>query len=133
MRRVVDPKTAAGSSSTGAAVPKRHRETKSGQCSKIREIGKALRAEGLISLDQQATALGLSRSTAWTILRGDHKSSGLSANVIRRMLAVPKLPPQVRRKILEYVAEKSAGRYGHSEKQLRRFAAKLSPGPRRFR
>ena len=65
-------------------------------------------------LDDQANALGLSRSTTWTILKGRHKASGLSADIINRMLAAPRLPPLVRAKVLEYVEEKTAGRYGHS-------------------
>jgi len=35
---------------------------------KIQEIGEALVAEGLTSLDKQAAALGLVRSTAWFVL-----------------------------------------------------------------
>jgi len=96
------------------------------QSAKIRELGDALIASGYISLDDQAKVLGLSRSTTWTILQANHKTSGLSASVINRMLAQPQLPARVRVKILEYVEEKSAGVYGHSRLQVRRFAARLS-------
>ena len=95
------------------------------QSCKIRELGDALVSEGFLTLDQQADALGLCRSTAWTILRADHKSSGLSAAIISRMLAAPRLPPLVRATILEYVEEKLAGSYGHSKEPLRRFTAGL--------
>jgi hypothetical protein len=105
--------------------------TKIRQSCKIREIGDALVSEGFLTLDQQADALGLRRSTAWTILRANHKSSGLSAAIINRMLAAPRLPPLVRATILEYVEEKRAGSYGHSKKQLLRFTAGLFARPAR--
>jgi hypothetical protein len=104
---------------------------KARQSRKIREIGDALVREGFLTLDQQADALGLCRSTAWTILRANHKTSGLSAAIINRMLAAPRLPPLVRATILEYVEEKLAGSYGHSTKQLRRFTAGLITRPAR--
>ena len=96
------------------------------QASKIREIGKALRAAGYLHIDAQAEALGVSRSTAWTILQGSHKHSGLSASVIQQMLASKKLPLSVRFKILEYVTEKLSGHHGHSEDQLFHFSGRLS-------
>jgi len=101
---------------------------KTRQSLKIRELGDALAAEGFATLDEQAAALGLCRSTTWTLLKGHHKSSGLSATVINRMLATPQLPPLVRSKILEYVEDKTAGLYGHGKAQLRRFSARLSIG-----
>ena len=42
---------------------------KARQASKIREIGDTLIALGYLALDEQAKALGLARSTAWTILQ----------------------------------------------------------------
>jgi hypothetical protein len=112
---------------SNAAVPHRHdKAIKARQCAKIHEIGEALRAAGFVSLDQQATVLGIGRSTAWSLLRASHKNSGLSATIISRMLAHPGLPPQVRTKVVEYVAEKSAGIYGHNERQRRKFSARLS-------
>jgi hypothetical protein len=47
-----------------------------------RELGTALAGAGILSLDEQARVLGLPRSTTGTILRGNHKSSGLSTAVI---------------------------------------------------
>jgi hypothetical protein len=99
---------------------------KARQASKIREIGDALIALGYLALDEQAKALGLVRSTAWTILQANHKSSGLSATVINRMLAAPHLPPVVRAIILEYIDERVAGLYDHGKLQLRRFTARLA-------
>ena len=95
------------------------------QCAKIREIGAALISAGIVALDQQADALGLCRSTTWVILQAEHKNSGLSATVINRMLGSPRLPAPARAKVIEYVREKLAGRYGHSKAQLRRFADQL--------
>jgi hypothetical protein len=53
---------------------------KARQSSKIRKIGDALIALGYLALDEQAKALGLARSTAWTILQANHKSSGPLGN-----------------------------------------------------
>jgi hypothetical protein len=95
------------------------------QSAKVREIKHALAAAGLLTLDKQAAALGLSRSTAWHFLNGNHKGSGISATIINRMLAAPRLPPAVRVTILEYIAEKVAGRYGDSKLGLSKFTARL--------
>ena len=103
--------------------------TKARQASKIRELGEALVHGGVLTLDEQAKVLGLARSTTWTILKASHKASGLSASVVRRMLAAPRLPHAVRAKILEYVTEKSAGHYGHEAKQIRRFITGLAVEP----
>ena len=99
---------------------------KARQSSKIRELAEAVKSAGFLTLDEQAKALGLSRSTAWTIRKASHKASGLSASIINRMLAAPKLPPSARTRILEYVEEKAAGLYGGSRSQRRKFAARLS-------
>ncbi len=96
------------------------------QSSKIRELAEAVKAAGFVTLDEQAKALGLSRSTAWTIRKASHKASGLSASIINRMLAAPGLPPIARTKILEYIEEKAAGLYGGTRSQRRKFAARLS-------
>ena len=102
-------------------------EMKAKQSSKIREIGKALVAAGFRALDEQAEALGLSRSTTWTILKGNYKNSGLSAATLNRILAAPQLPPIVRAKIHEYIEEKTAGLYGDSKTRLRKFTAAPQP------
>jgi hypothetical protein len=96
------------------------------QSSKIRELAEAVKAAGFVTLDEQAKALGLSRSTAWTIRKANHKASGLSTSLINRMLAGPDLPPLARSKILEYIEEKAAGLYGGSRSQRRKFVARLS-------
>jgi len=85
---------------------------------KIEQITRTLAECGFVTLDKQAYLLGLSRSTSWTIIRGTHKTSGLSAMTINRMLANRRLPPRVRLKILEYVAEKMSGAYGDQKHRL---------------
>jgi hypothetical protein len=99
---------------------------KARQFSKIRELAEAVKFAGFLTLDEQAKALGLPRSTAWTIRKASHKASGLSASIINRMLAAPELPALARTKILEYVEEKAAGLYGGSRGQRRKFAVRLS-------
>jgi hypothetical protein len=54
---------------------------------KIKELEAALTASGVVTLDEQAKALGLSRSTAWAVLKANHKASGLAASTINRMLS----------------------------------------------
>lgn len=96
------------------------------QSAKLKELLDALVAAGFFSLDQQATALGLSRSTTWTILNAKHKNYGLSGALINRILKRPGLDRRVRAKIIEYVEEKASGFYGHNKIQLRRFRERLS-------
>src|SRR5215468_8261361 len=103
---------------------------KARQASKIREIGESLTALGLVTLDERAKALGLPRSTTWTVLKAFHKGSGLSAQVINRMLASPHLPPTVRERIVSYVEDRLAGKHGHSKTQLSRFARRLANNTR---
>ena len=98
---------------------------KARQSSKIREIGKALISTGFVSLDAQAKVLGLPRSTAWTIRAAEHKGTGISARIICRMLSSAQLPALARVKIMEYAEEKTAGVYGGTKTQRRRFASKL--------
>jgi len=100
-------------------------EAKVRQASKIRELRAALIEAGLIGIDQQARALGLRRSTAWAILSGGHKNSGLSASIAIRMLSAPDLPALARSKILEYVREKISGDYGHGIRRSREYASRV--------
>ena len=101
-----------GRRSKGRARPPKRTSLSPGrgrQTLKISEIGDAIAAAGLRSLGEQAEALGISRSTTWTVLRSKHKGSGLSARIIARMLSAPDLPLPVRAKVLEYLAEKTGG------------------------
>jgi len=95
------------------------------QRAKIDEVSKALVEAGYHSLDEQAEALCVHRSTAWTIVKSQCKGTGLTAATINRILASPGLPDSVRTKVLEYVREKSAGHYGHKPARRRKFAAQL--------
>jgi len=96
------------------------------QTRKIAEFKDVLILEGHVTLAAQAVALGLGRSTTWTVLRANHKASGLSASVVARILKAPQLPCSVREKVIEYVEEKRAGSYGHNERQIKRFVAGLN-------
>jgi hypothetical protein len=100
-------------------------ELKARQSARIAEIRDALVDAGFDTLAKQATVLRLSTSTAWTVLRAYHKSSGLSASVINRILRSPELPPTARRILEEYVQEKLLGAYGHNESALMRFRSQL--------
>jgi hypothetical protein len=100
-------------------------DLKARQSAKLHELRQALMDAGFVRLDKQARVLELSRSTAWTVMSGSHKCSGLSAAIIKRMLNSPQLPPSARTVLLEYVEEKSAGLYGHGQGPLRLFRAQL--------
>jgi hypothetical protein len=95
-------------------------EAKAKQASKLAEIRDALIMAGHDSLGKQAKALGISRSTAWSVLNSD-KQAGPRATVIKRILSSPHLPSAVRRKVNEYVDEKIDGLYGHSNARRRLF------------
>jgi hypothetical protein len=95
------------------------------QARKLAEIRPALIDSGLSALDAQAAALGLARSTAHTVVRAQHKNTGLSARIIGRMLDSPALPPRVRATLCEYAAEKAAGLYGATTRTQRRFQSAM--------
>src|SRR6476620_10330596 len=99
---------------------------KARQCSKIAELRGLLEQSGYRSLDKQAGALGLSRSTTWAILQVSYKASGVSGSIIKKMLQSPELPPPVRQWIDQYVSEKLSGAYRHGTKRLRNFKAQVA-------
>ena len=72
----------------------------------LQQIKEALIKSGHSKLDQQAKALGLHRSTAWTIVKAKHKLGRLNAKTARRILANPHTPPHVRSVIQKYLAER---------------------------
>ena len=73
----------------------------------IEDICRTLRSAGYTSLDRQAKALGLHRSTAWTIVKNKHKVGRLSKKTVNRILLNPKTPPAVRAIVWEYVTKRS--------------------------
>jgi hypothetical protein len=101
-------------------------DQKSRQAAKIAELANEIEQAGLLKLDEQAKALGLERSTAWMILQGNHKASGISAKIINRMLTSIHLPQNVKAVLIEYIEEKAAGIYGHGNKECKKFVEKLS-------
>ena len=82
----------------------------------LQHISMALIACGYTSLDQQAKALGIHRSTAWTIINTKHKLGRLSAKTTSRILANPQTPSPVRAVVLQYMAERS-GTSGEGNRQ----------------
>ena len=62
-------------------------------------------AEGYTSLDKQAKALGLHRSTAWTIIKNKHKLGRLNAKTTQSILANSDTPASVRAVIQQYLAQ----------------------------
>ncbi len=64
-------------------------EIKARQSAKIRQLAEAANLIGLQTLDEQAEAFGIPRSTAWTIRNGGHKASGLSATAVTKPLGSP--------------------------------------------
>ena len=74
---------------------------------RLQDISAALIACGYTKLDQQAKALGVHRSTAWTIMKTKHKLDRLSLKTTNSMLANPALPPSVRIVVLQYLTERS--------------------------
>ena len=78
-----------------------------------------------MELNDQVAALGSPRSTAWSIIEPGHKTSGLEARTISRILRSTRLPSSARQKIFEYIQEKLEGLYGHTERRRREFAERL--------
>ena len=72
----------------------------------VQHIADALVAAGYSSLDDQAKALGVHRSTAWTIIRTKHKLGHLNAKTTERMLANPELLPCIRDVLKKYKTER---------------------------
>ena len=73
----------------------------------IQQLREALIISGYTTLGQQAKALGVSRSTAWTIIKTRHKLGRLNTKTTQRILRNPETPPSVRAVIEQYLAEKS--------------------------
>jgi hypothetical protein len=71
----------------------------------LARIAEVLREAGYTSLDAQAEALGLPRSTAYTIIKCQHKQGRLNKRVLSKMLCHPELPPRVRAVLQEYASQ----------------------------
>jgi hypothetical protein len=109
-----------------AAVRQFRIKAKARQAAKLAEIREALVAAGYDTTTKQAAVLGVGQSTAWWLLNHDRRD-GPSAKVIKRILSSPHVPPAVRRKVEEYVNQKTSGLYGHSEQQTQRFSHQFQP------
>jgi hypothetical protein len=88
----------------------------------LQRISEALIASGYTSLDEQAKALGINRSTAWTIIKTKHKLGRLSTKTTKPILSNPNIPPSVRAVVLRYLAERPDA--------LRRASKRLTPSSR---
>jgi hypothetical protein len=98
------------------------------QTAKIQQIRQALCEAGICHLDEQAAALGLPRSTAYTVIAATHKNTGLTAMTIKRMLESERIPPRVRSVIADYIEERVRGDYGHAKRASLRFVARMNGG-----
>jgi hypothetical protein len=123
--RAVAPQTGELDHALNPAQPLIITAMRSKQSERLKELQTALFDSGLGCLDRQAAALGLSRSTAWFVLHGTHKSSGLRPALLLRMLSSERLPPQARAVILTYIQERCRGDYGHSSALRRKFCERL--------
>ena len=83
-------------------------EPKDKQALKLAEIREALVTGGYDTVAKQAAVLGVGRSTAWCLLNHD-KRAGPSTKIIKRILSSPQVPRRVRRKVEQYVEEKTRG------------------------
>ena len=89
------------------ALPSRYAAPRSSCAIGIEQISKALIASGFLTLDAQAKALGVHRSTAWTIIKTKHKLGRLSAKTTQSILANHETPAAVRAVIEKYLIERS--------------------------
>ena len=71
----------------------------------VQDIADALIKAGYKSLDGQAKALGIHRTTTWTIIKTKHKLGHLNAKTTERILANPDLPLCIRDVLQRYAAE----------------------------
>jgi hypothetical protein len=94
------------------------------QAAKISELKRVMLALGYKTLSEQATLLGLKRTTVWAMFKSSHTRGGMSANTVKRMLAATEAPREVRQIIDEYVREKLMGAYGHPPAALALFRIK---------
>src|SRR5262245_52310547 len=85
----------------------------------LRRVVDALVAAGYTTLDAQAKALGVGRSTAWTIVKVKHKLGRLSAKTRTQILANPELPAQVRAAFQEYLSYRSSEHNSRATKSSR--------------
>ena len=95
------------------------------QTETMRELHRALIANGFTSIPEQAKVLCLPPSTAWYVLKGNHKWRGLNAAQVARMLRSQWLPEDARGIVLRYIHERAEGVYGHTEVMRQRFLVRL--------
>ena len=94
----------------------------------LRAITDALIRSNYTSLDAQARALGISRSTAWTVIKQKHKLGRLYVNTTMKILANPELPVEVRAAVEAYVGAVKASRTHGSARPRPRGACGVDSG-----
>jgi plasmid maintenance system antidote protein VapI len=92
-------------------------------------ISQALISSGYTSLDEQARALGVHRSTAWMIIKNKHKLGRLSAKTIDRILGNPQTPLAVRMVVQQYVTKRSERKLRPASSSKALSENKRWPGP----
>src|SRR5262245_27969212 len=112
------PQRHIGSSATLASMQAKQIET-------LRTLRWALIANGITSFGEQAKALCLPRSTAWSVLHSSHKCTGLNAALVVRMLRSQRLPEDARRIVIIYAQDRAEGVYGHSDLLRQKFVMRL--------
>ncbi len=96
--------------------------------SELGPISEALIASGYTSLDEQAEALGLRRSTTWTIVKNKHKLGRLCGKTIERILSNPQTPAAVRIAVQQYAFQRSPKRKSRRPNLKGAVDNKSSPG-----
>jgi hypothetical protein len=97
----------------------------------LERISEALISSGCTSLDEQAKALGLCRSTVWTITKSKHKLGRLSAKTINRILENPKTPKSVRTLVEQYKSQRLVVAHGKAKQRLKRLSKVVSGNKKR--
>jgi hypothetical protein len=100
-------------------------EIKARQSAKIRQLAEAAKLTGLHTLDELASALGIPRSTAWTIRNGGHKASGLSVSIIDSHVIRAEASAVRSHNTARIHRRENSGLYGGNERQRRLFCVRL--------
>jgi hypothetical protein len=76
----------------------------------VRHIARAMIEAGYDQLGVQTKVLGLHRATVWTIMNSKRKCDRLQRRTTDRILASPRLPPNVRDVVTRYVKDRNQPR-----------------------
>jgi hypothetical protein len=91
------------------------------QANRLQQLATAINATG-DSLAARAAAVGLGRSTVWTLLNPQHEGYGPSARLVRIILRKRDLDPRVRAALIDYARDAAEGAFfGYSRRRLARW------------